>query len=121
MDQNKNLTDFKLNCTDLIANISGSSSSEILLKEAHITLAIGFWMTGLLCIAGKITSQIYKSVFINNVVTSNWIFNILYTYHNLNNLFHILSGMFANVLAFIVLSRPTNCVMFHLLRSLAFC
>ena len=28
--------------------------------------------------------------------------------------------MLANVLAFIVLSRPTNCVMFHLLRSLAF-
>ena len=30
-----------------------------------------------------------------------------------------ISGMVANILAFAVLSQPTNCVMFHLLRSLA--
>ena len=54
MDQLKNLTIFNINCSNLLANISTGSSSEILLKKAHVTLAIGFWMTGLLCIAGQL-------------------------------------------------------------------
>ena len=53
MEIHKNGTHYSDNSTTVMSNITSSSNTETLLKEAHVTLAIGFWMTGILCIAGQ--------------------------------------------------------------------
>ena len=53
MEIHKNGTHYNNNSTTVMSNITSSSNTETLLKEAHVTLAIGFWMTGILCIAGQ--------------------------------------------------------------------
>ncbi len=98
---------------NLKVNTSHGSTSDPLFKEAHATLIIGFWITGLLCIAGLLQRR-YSFRF------KQW-HKIISPEISLPKacFFFVFVGMFSNVLAFMVLSRPTNCVMFHLLRSLA--